>query len=111
MSTSGDCTRVKQEEDKNIDEVLALLMKREPEVETFFACWTCKELVHYSSSCPKRERKTKLRKPYKSRIPKDWLFVNEHDELDLKMVNFVDSDDEEDDKIGFVVVKEESLEK
>ena len=54
-----------------------------------------------------REKKFKSRKPYKSRITKDCLFVNEDDKIDFKMVNFLD----EDDEIEFVAIKEENSEK
>lgn len=93
-----------------IDEALALLAKREPKGRKAIVCWTCKELGHFSSQCPKREKKTKPRKPYKSKITKDCFFVDKDDEFDFKMINFLESDDE-NDEIGFVAIKEENPEK
>ena len=86
-------------------------MTREPKGNKILVCWTCKELGHYSSKYLKRKKKSKSRKPYKSRIPKDFFFVNEDDEFDFKMVNLIDDSDDEDDEIGFVDSKEESPQK
>jgi len=77
-STSGDYVSsnlIKVEEYKKIEEVLALLMKRELEGNKIFKCSTCNELGHYSSKCPKRVKK--YNHPFKSRMPKDCLIVND----------------------------------
>lgn len=108
-STSVDFARIVSdisEEDKKIDEALSLIAKREPRGKKAFACWHCKEFGHFSYQCPKRERKVKPKKPYKSKITKDCFFVDEDDEFDFKDINFLDSDDE--DEIVFVAIKEES---
>lgn len=44
-STSGDyanSSQTKDEEDKNIEEGLTLLMNREPKGNKILVCWTCK---------------------------------------------------------------------
>lgn len=109
-STSGDYARdwaTKNEEQRKIDEVLALLVKRQPKGKKVFTCWTCKVFSHFSYQRLKRERKVKPRKPYKSKITKDCFFVDENNEFNFKAINFLESDNE-DDEIGFVVIKEES---
>ena len=55
-------------------------------------------------------KKFKLRSPYKSRVPKDWSYVNEDGELDFKMVDFLTKSDDGDDEIGFISIKEKSSE-
>lgn len=49
-----------------------------------FVSWTCKEFGHFLFSCPKRVKKIKPRKPYKSRIPKDNFFSND-EEFDVTL--------------------------
>lgn len=93
-------------------EGLALIMKREPKGNKILMCWTYKEFGHYSTKYPKKEKKFKPRKAYKSRVPKDYFYVNADGDFDFKMADFFnDSDDENDDEIGFVAIKEESHEK
>lgn len=70
-------------------------MKREPKSNKILVCQTFKELGNYSSKYPKREKKIKHKKPSKSIILKDFFFVNEYDELDFKMVIFLDGSDDE----------------
>ena len=59
----------------------------------------------FSFRCPMRESKDKPRKPYRSMIPKECLYVRDEN-IELKYINFLYSDDE--DEIGFYSIKEES---
>ena len=44
------------DKDKQIEEGVALLVRREKDVKKIFKCWTCNEFCHYASKCPKREK-------------------------------------------------------
>ena len=51
----------RSEEDRKINEVVALLVRREKGGKKIFKCWTCDEYGHYASKCPKREKKYKVK--------------------------------------------------
>ena len=54
-STHGDfssSSKTKFDEDRNIEEGIALLVRREPNGKRNFKCWTCNEFGHYASKCP-----------------------------------------------------------
>ena len=51
--------RSRSEEDMEIKEGIDLLMKREKEGMEIFACWTCNEFGHFSSTCHKRIMKSR----------------------------------------------------
>ena len=44
------------EEDKKIEEGIALLVRRQKEGVKIIKCWTCDEYGHYAPKCPKREK-------------------------------------------------------
>ena len=70
-------------------------------VREFSKCWTCNEFGHYAAKCPKREKKYK--KNFKSRRPRDNLYVNEDDESEERIQS------ESEDKLGFVnIIKTKS---
>ena len=70
---------------------------------TIFKCQTCNEFDHYASKYPKIVKKYKNN--FKSRIPREFLYANDDDESDERVQS------ENDDELGFVSIKEESLEK
>ena len=47
------------EKEMKIKEGIDLLMKREPEGMKVFSCWTCNEFGNFSSTFPKRVRKSR----------------------------------------------------
>ena len=97
-STSGifvGSSRVKLEEDKKIDEGIALLLKRELEGKRVFKCWTCKEYGHFASNCPKRENKYK--RNFYSRRARNYLYANDEEESEERS--------ESEDEVGFVSIK------
>ena len=68
-----------------------------------FKCWTCDDDGYYASKCPKKEKNYKgNHKTWKYR---ECLYANEDNDSNEEELS--DSDDE----IGFVSIKEESLEK
>ena len=93
----------KFDDDKKIEKGVALLERREKDGKKKFKCWTCNEFGHYASKCPKREKRYKGK--FKPRRDRDCLYANEEDDSNEQVVS--DSEDE----IGFVAIKEESLEK
>lgn len=109
-STSGyyaSSSQTRVVEDKNIKGI-SIIIQREPEGNYFLKCWTCNELGYSSSQFPKRVNKFNPRNINKSRLPKNLFYANEDYEFDFKIIDFVtESDNEEDDEIEFVSVKEE----
>ena len=90
------------EEDRKIEGV-ALLVRRQKGGKKIFKCWTCDEYGHYASKCPKREKKYKGNiKPRKDR---ECFYEKEENDSDEQALRA------SDDEIGFVAIKEESLEK
>ena len=73
-----------------------------------FACWTCKEFGHFLSCCPRRVKKIKSSKPYKSRIHKDFPFSSD-EEFDAALEEFLSESDNESGEIGFFGMKEEMV--
>jgi hypothetical protein len=72
--TSGDHAsrnRGRTKEDNNIEEGIALLVKRDLEGKKILKCWICNEFDHYASKCPKRVRKYK--RSFKPRRPRECL--------------------------------------
>ena len=56
------------DEDKKIEEGIALLVRREKDGKKIFKCWNFHEFDHYASKCPKREKKYKGKfKPIRDR--------------------------------------------
>ena len=92
----------KFDEDRKIEGV-ALLVRREKDGKKFLKCWTCNEFGNYASKCPKREKK--YRGNFKPRRDRECLYANEEDDSDEQAVST------SDDEIGFIAIKEESLEK
>ena len=82
---------------------ISILVKREKDGKKIFICWTCNEFSHYASKCPKSEKKYKGK--FKPRRDRGFLYVNEEDDSDDQVVSA------SDEEIGFVTIKEESLEK
>ena len=76
-------------------------MEREKYGKNIFKCWTCNEYGHYTSKCPKRERKGR----FKFRRPRNCLYVNE--EEDEEESNQSKSEDE----LEFVAIKEDYLDR
>ena len=93
----------RSDEEKKIEEGVALLIRREKDGNKKFKCWTWNEFGHYASKCPKREKKYKGK--FKPRRDRDCLYVNEEDESDKQAISV------NDDEIGFVAIKEESIKK
>ena len=89
-------------EDRKIEEV-ALMVRKEKDGKKIFKCWTCNEFDHYTSKCPKREKK--YRGNFKPRRDRECLYANEEDDSDEQVVSASDNE------IGFVAIKEESPEK
>ena len=59
-STRGDFAGSNiSDEDKKIEEGIALLVRREKDGKKIFKSQTCDEFGHYASKCPKREKKYK----------------------------------------------------
>lgn len=57
-STRGNfSSSSRSDEDRKIEEGVALLVRREKYGKKIFKCWTCNEFGHYASKCPKREKK------------------------------------------------------
>ena len=79
-SVSGDYAsnkRSRNEEDKKIEEGIALLLKREPDGKKIYKCWTCQEYGHFASKCPKRVKK--YRNNFKPRRSKECYYANDED--------------------------------
>ena len=91
------------EEDKKIEEGIALLVRREKHGKKIFNCWTCDEYGHYASKFPKREKK--FRGKFKPRRDKDrnCLYANEDEEYDER------EHSKSDDELGFMAIKEDNL--
>lgn len=51
------------------------------------------------------------RKPYKSKVSKDYFYVDEDGEVDFKMINFLEDSDDEGDDVGLVSIKEQNPKK
>ena len=82
-STHGDFVgSSRSNEDKKIEEGIALLVRREKNDKKIFKCWTSDEFGHYASKCPKREKKYKGKfKPRRDR-DRNCLYANEDEESD-----------------------------
>ena len=93
----------KADEDRKIEEGVALLIRREKDGKKIFKCWTCNEYGHHASKCPKRVKK--YRGNFKPRNDRNCMYVNEEEESDEQTVSG------SDEEIGFVAIKEESPEK
>ena len=77
-ATRGDfSSSSRSKEDKKIEEGIALLVRRETDGKKIFKCWTCDEYGHFTSKCPKREKK--FREKFWPRRDKDrnFLYANE----------------------------------
>ena len=70
----------RSEEDRKIEEGVALLVRREKGGKNFFKCWTCNEFGHYASKFPKREKK--YRGNFKPRKYRECLYANEEHDFD-----------------------------
>lgn len=85
-STNGDYARnniSRSEEDRNIEEGITLLVRRKPDGKKIFKCWTFNEFCHYASKYPKRVKKYKNN--FNSRMPREFLYANNDDELDERV--------------------------
>lgn len=105
-STHGDFTsssRTRSKEERNIEEDIAFLVRREPHDKKILKCWTCNEFGHYASKCPKGQKNYK--RNFKPRKPRDYLYANEDDESKERVQS------ESDDELGFVAIKEDDLDK
>ena len=71
----------KFDNDKKIEEGIALLVRREKDGKKIFKCWTCDEFGHYASKCPKREKQCKGK--FNPRRPRNCLYENEDEESNL----------------------------
>ena len=103
ISMSGDyagSSRSRNEEDKKIEEGIALLVKREPDGKKIFKCWTCQEYGHFASKCPKRVKK--YRNNFKPRRSKECSYANDEDLEDSIERTLSESDNDNFDDIGFV---------
>ena len=69
-------------------------MRRKKYGKKIFKCWTCNEFGHFSSKCPKREKKYKGKFNPKRDRDKNCLYANEND-----------------DDLGFVAIKEYDLDR
>ena len=94
-------SRSRYEEDRKIEQGIALLVRREPDGKNFFQYWACNEFDHFSSKCPKREKMYK--RNFQPRRPRDCLYENEDDESEERVQS------ESDDELGFVGIREENL--
>ena len=65
------------DEDKKIEEGIALLVRREKHGKKIFKCWTCNEVGHYASKCPKRENKSKGIFKLRGDRDRNCLYANE----------------------------------
>lgn len=70
----------RSKEDKNIDEVVALLVRRKKGGKKIFKYWTFNEYGHYASECPKREKK--YEGSHNPRKDRDWLYANGNNDFD-----------------------------
>ena len=102
-SARGDFASNNRFEEGRKIEGVALSVRREKGAKKTFKCWTCDEYGYYASKFPKREKSYKGN--YKHR--KDRECLDENEENDSNEQELSASDDE----IGFVAIKEESLEK
>ena len=84
-SAQNDSASSSKTIDEKIKEGVALLVEREVDGKKIFKCWTCNEYGHYASKFPKRENKYKGR--FKSRRPRNCLYVNEEEEEELRKMN------------------------
>ena len=104
ISARGDFSSSRRfEEDRKIEEALALLVRREKGGKKNFKCWTCDEYGHYAFKFPKREKKYKGN--HKPRKDRDYFYANEEDDSNEKALSV------SDDEIEFVEIKEEIPEK
>ena len=80
-SARGDCASISRyDEDKKIEEGVALLVRKEKDGKNFFKCWTFNEFSQYASKYPKREKKYKGNyKPIKDR---ECVYANEENDYD-----------------------------
>ena len=93
----------RSDEDRKIEEGVALLVRKENDGKKIFKYWICNEFGHYASKCPKREKRYKGK--FKPRRDRDCLYANEEDDSDDQVVSA------SDDEIGCVAIKEESPKK
>ena len=80
-----------------------MLIEREVDGKKIFKFWTCNEYGHYASKCPKREKKYKKR--FRSRRPRNCLYVNEEEEEDES------NQSRSEDELGIVAIKEDDLDR
>ena len=103
-SARGDfSSSSRSKEDRNIEEVVALLVKREKGGKKIFKYLTCNDYGHYASKFPKREKKYK--RNHKSRKDRECLYANKDNDSDEQALSA------SDDEIGFVEIKKEIPEK